>query len=184
VTMRFKLPPGDVPPAVAARRMGMTLEAFTVALPELLGRGFPPADPTTGNYAIEAIEAWQIQFSKSVLGRLRAEAFKTKPDVEGRGFVYFLHGGELIKIGRALDPFARRAALQHGSPVKLDLWCVVPGGADLEGTLHQHFAEERRHGEWFAISARLFNYIKQAMEVGFAPDMGFSEAGAPITGPP
>lgn len=62
MTMRFKLPPGgDVPPETAARRMGMTLEAFNSALPALRQRipAFPPADPTTGNYDLDAIDAWR-----------------------------------------------------------------------------------------------------------------------------
>ena len=58
--MRFKLSPGgDCPPIAAARRMWLTLEQFQAALPELLGRGFPPADPTTGNYDLDAIDAWR-----------------------------------------------------------------------------------------------------------------------------
>ena len=60
VTLRFRLPPGDIPPEAAARHMGMTRQAFEAALPVLLGRGFPPADPTTGNYCLEAIDAWRL----------------------------------------------------------------------------------------------------------------------------
>lgn len=68
MTLRFHLPPGgDVPPSVAARRMGMTLEEFRRALapgpdaatPSLLQRGFPPPDPTTGNFDLDAIDAWR-----------------------------------------------------------------------------------------------------------------------------
>jgi len=41
MTLRFKLPPGgDVPPVTAARRMGLSLDAFRDALPELVARGF------------------------------------------------------------------------------------------------------------------------------------------------
>src|SRR5258707_1068639 len=51
MTLRFKLPPGgDVPPITAARRMGLSLDAFRDALPELVARGFPQADETTGNF--------------------------------------------------------------------------------------------------------------------------------------
>lgn len=60
MTMRFKLPPGgDCPPNVAARRMGMTLESFQAKLPALQARGFPAADPTTGNFDLDAIDAWR-----------------------------------------------------------------------------------------------------------------------------
>jgi hypothetical protein len=60
VTQRFHIPfAGDVPPTTAARALGMTLEAFAAALPLLTGRGFPGADPTTGNYDLDAIDAWR-----------------------------------------------------------------------------------------------------------------------------
>jgi hypothetical protein len=58
--LRFKLPPGgDVPPAVAARRLGISLTDFEAKLAELQQRGFPSADPTTGNYDFDAIEEWR-----------------------------------------------------------------------------------------------------------------------------
>ena len=62
MTMRFKLPPGgDVPPSTAARRLGLTLQQFKAALPELQQRSppFPSADPTTGNYDLDAIDEWR-----------------------------------------------------------------------------------------------------------------------------
>jgi hypothetical protein len=39
--------------------MGMTLEAFTRALPDLFARGFPQPDPTTENFDLDAIDAWR-----------------------------------------------------------------------------------------------------------------------------
>lgn len=60
MTLRFKLPTGgDVPPVVAARRVGLSLQAFESALPGLVARGFPPADATTGNFDLDAIDAWR-----------------------------------------------------------------------------------------------------------------------------
>jgi hypothetical protein len=56
---RFQIIPGDVPIEVAARRMGMTLEAFKAALPNLIARGFPKTDPDTGNFDLDAIDAWR-----------------------------------------------------------------------------------------------------------------------------
>src|SRR6266446_4150642 len=43
----------------AARRMGLSLDAFREALPELVSRGFPQADETTGNFDLDAIDAWR-----------------------------------------------------------------------------------------------------------------------------
>jgi hypothetical protein len=56
---RFHVAPGDVPTAMAAQRMGMTLEAFTVALPNLVARGFPTPDPDTDNFDLDAIDQWR-----------------------------------------------------------------------------------------------------------------------------
>jgi hypothetical protein len=59
MSLRFKVNPRDVPPIAAARCLGLTLEAFYAKLDELRQRGFPAADPTTGNYDLVAIDAWQ-----------------------------------------------------------------------------------------------------------------------------
>jgi len=59
--MRYKQAPGtgDCPPIAAARALWLTLEAFQAKLPELLARGFPPPDQTTGNFDMDAINAWR-----------------------------------------------------------------------------------------------------------------------------
>jgi hypothetical protein len=57
---RFKLPPvGDVPPVAAARRMGLSHDAFRDVLPDLVARGFPQPDETTGNFDLDAIDIWR-----------------------------------------------------------------------------------------------------------------------------
>jgi hypothetical protein len=56
--MQFHVNPRDVPPEMAARRLGKSLAEFNAALPNLLARGFPRADPDTGNYDIHAIDRW------------------------------------------------------------------------------------------------------------------------------
>jgi hypothetical protein len=50
---------GDITPAEAAEQMRLSPAAFAQCLPSLLDRGFPPADPTTGNYALDAIGVWR-----------------------------------------------------------------------------------------------------------------------------
>jgi hypothetical protein len=60
MSQRFRLlPGGDVPATIAAQRMGLTLEAFKTALPNLVARRFPKPDPDTGNFDIDAIDAWR-----------------------------------------------------------------------------------------------------------------------------
>ena len=52
---------GDVSPATAAQRLGMSLADFEVSRAELERRGFPEPDPTTGRYCIEAVDRWRLQ---------------------------------------------------------------------------------------------------------------------------
>ena len=56
--MRFRIEPRDVPLQVAARRLGKTRAELEAVLPDLLARGFPEADPTTGNFDLAAIDRW------------------------------------------------------------------------------------------------------------------------------
>lgn len=49
----------DVTAKKAARKLGLSEAAFLDALDDLIKRGFPQADPTTGRYDLKAIEAWQ-----------------------------------------------------------------------------------------------------------------------------
>jgi hypothetical protein len=59
VTIRFRVEPRDVPPELAARRLGLTLAQFEALLPRLLSRGFPASDPDTGHYDLDAIDRWR-----------------------------------------------------------------------------------------------------------------------------
>jgi hypothetical protein len=59
MSKRFQIVQGDASEKVAAQRMGMTPEAFRTALPNLIARGFPKPDPDTGNFDLDAIDAWR-----------------------------------------------------------------------------------------------------------------------------
>ena len=59
--MRFRVKPKDISEEAAARRLGLSLEQFREKLPALLQRGFPAADPTTGNYCLEALAEWRMR---------------------------------------------------------------------------------------------------------------------------
>jgi hypothetical protein len=71
---RFKIEPRDVPPTVAAKVLGLTEARFLACLPDLLARGFPAADDTTGNFDLKAVNAWQDR--RSGLGVAAAQAAK------------------------------------------------------------------------------------------------------------
>lgn len=55
---RFRVDPRDVPPEAAARRLGVSCNAFAEALPNLVARGFPKPDPDTGNFDLKAVDRW------------------------------------------------------------------------------------------------------------------------------
>ena len=52
---------GDIPKALVAQRLGLSAEEFDKCRSDLEKRGFPEADPTTGFYAIEAIDRWRLR---------------------------------------------------------------------------------------------------------------------------
>jgi hypothetical protein len=56
--IRYRVDPRDVPLEKAARRLHLTPAEFDARLPELLKRGFPPADSTTAMFDLDAINAW------------------------------------------------------------------------------------------------------------------------------
>ena len=56
--MRVRIEPRDVAPEAASRRLGMTLPEFNARLPNLIARGFPQADPDSGNYDLHAVDRW------------------------------------------------------------------------------------------------------------------------------
>ena len=64
-SIRHRVDPLDVPPTKAARRLHLTLQEFRESLPNLISRGFPMPDPTTGNYYLPAIDAWMASRGNS-----------------------------------------------------------------------------------------------------------------------
>lgn len=56
---RFKIVPRDVPASAVARLLGISEARFINCVADLLARGFPGPDATTGNYDLKAVEAWQ-----------------------------------------------------------------------------------------------------------------------------
>lgn len=70
--------------------------------------------------------------------------------------------GGLVKIGFTGDVLRRLVTLQAHSPEALIVLVTVPGGIETEAALHERFAEDRRHGEWFDRSVSLLRWIADA----------------------
>jgi hypothetical protein len=77
--------------------------------------------------------------------------------------VYFIEcpANGLIKIGVSRNVESRLATLSTASPVELRLLGVIDGCRADEDKLHQRFAADRHHGEWFSPSPELSRYIEQ-----------------------
>lgn len=71
--------------------------------------------------------------------------------------VYFIYelsqGRKALKIGRSGDRATRLRQLQTGNPNELLIvgWINAEDDSALERSLHMHFADQRRIGEWFEI---------------------------------
>ena len=81
--MRFHIEPRDVPLEVAARRLGKTRAELEAILPDLLARGFPQADPTTGNFDLAAIDRWCDARHPHLFGGAAAMQARDAKDVVG-----------------------------------------------------------------------------------------------------
>ena len=80
-SIRFRVEPGDVPAEKAARRLHLTLTEFQEKLPRLVKRGFPPADPDTGMFDLEAIDEWRRARNPQLFGLTEASETKHDPQI-------------------------------------------------------------------------------------------------------
>jgi hypothetical protein len=80
VAARHKLPPGgDISPAKAAERLGLSLAQFEAIKYSLYDRKFPMPDETTGNYSLEAIEVWRAARYPYLLRLTEAPSLTPEP---------------------------------------------------------------------------------------------------------
>lgn len=80
------------------------------------------------------------------------------------GFVYFIRAAELgrVKIGYSIEPTAKRLfALQTASPALLQGWAIIRGVKALECKLHEVFAADRFHREWFTESQAIRDFVAE-----------------------
>lgn len=79
-----------------------------------------------------------------------------------RKWLYVIQQGDqpLVKIGIADDVAQRRASLQTGNAERLNVLVQIPGNEIDERRLHKRFAQYRRTGEWFEMSADLIEWIE------------------------
>jgi len=96
-----------------------------------------------------------------------------RPVAARDSFVYFVQGGDYIKIGKADNPASRFSGLQRGGvimpdgvkPSEIKMVGLERGGHDREGELHRIFASTRVAGEWFHADEPLVEYILALPEI-------------------
>lgn len=71
-----------------------------------------------------------------------------------------LFSGLRVKIGRSINPLKRLANLQTGCSGELIICALEPGHSQRESELHKIFSSERRQGEWFVCTPKLFEHLK------------------------
>lgn len=101
------------------------------------------------------IGAWAPKEKMMRIGR------HTLPNYRITGRIYFIEGGDLIKIGYARSPKTRLKDLQIASSIKLRLIAAMPGSYPLETHLHDRFKKLHQRGEWFRADIRLRRFIQE-----------------------
>ncbi len=83
-----------------------------------------------------------------------------------QGHVYFIRPVGMvgpIKIGTTLIPMKRLKELTHWSPFPLEIIGAVVGGHFHETFLHNRFANQHSHSEWFHSSPLLLQTIDRLL---------------------
>ena len=92
-------------------------------------------------------------------------------------YVYFIRpvgAASPVKVGFSEQPIRRLNALMTWSPVPLEIAGRIPGGQELEKTLHECWVRCHSHREWFVPDAKMADEIAKllsGMPVEQAVDM-------------
>lgn len=104
------------------------------------------------------------EFMAAYRRAMESPAVPAKPwrrDLHQGPCIYFIRGGDLIKIGKTNNLRSRLSGLQNGSSHPLEILLVLADTGALEKVLHRRFAKARAHGEWFRAEPKLLAYIER-----------------------
>lgn len=131
------------------------------------------------NHAVNIATWWDIQGEdfrtqlarvdriEKAAARDRIEQQRAELRANSPGWIYYVHVGDIIKIGFTRDVRQRMRNYPPMSP----LLAMHPGTLTLEKELHQQFAGSRSHGrEWFLDTPELRDHIKVVIEQFGEPD--------------
>ncbi|WP_375048912.1 GIY-YIG nuclease family protein [Bradyrhizobium sp. 8-10B] len=77
--------------------------------------------------------------------------------------IYFMYSAGRIKIGFSTGLRARHSGLKKAGSFPPVLLLVMPGTGKEERDIHARFKDDRLHGEWFRLSAKLRGYLKMRL---------------------
>ena len=112
-------------------------------------------------------EAKRAAVRKSLAKAREARWLTRSGSKPGPGFVYVVEGEGRFKIGMTTGKVTTRLrSIQTNAPFPLTLIHEIPSDTpgELELMLHQKFAAQRNHGEWFALSASDIAWLKDFPE--------------------
>ncbi len=126
---------------------------------------FPPNTP------VSTMELWRSKKKAEAKGLIpmgrfsrvfKAYSAPLRRSVDGWCYVYFIQDGDMVKIGRAIDPMERLRNLQTAHSRELTLIAAVAAHADLERAVHARFQHCRNEStEWFRLEPDLEAFIDE-----------------------
>ena len=85
----------------------------------------------------------------------------TQPDSSAAhgGRIYFIRGGDFLKIGYSINPLSRLSSIQTACPFELELLAHFPGTLQDEIAIMSLFARYHIRGEWFRCHPKILDYV-------------------------
>lgn len=77
--------------------------------------------------------------------------------------VYFMYSAGRIKIGYSDSLLGRHKSLRSAGPFSPVVLLIMNGTQETEKSLHLGFAEDRMHGEWFALSKGIRTFLRSRL---------------------
>lgn len=105
------------------------------------------------------MDRWTFTTASPSVRAMKPQKVSSRPKGD---VVYFLRAGEFIKVGKATGSARNRVSqLKTGCPFKIEIMATVPGGYELERSIHRRFQSSRAHGEWFHATQELIAFVAE-----------------------
>lgn len=116
-------------------------------MPYMEAAGIEPAQGSPGNRCVACPS--HGAYLAELRSGMQAHVCGTCLLKNDRSWVYFITGGDHVKVGSSRNPVARLKGHQTGSPVPLEIAYLLEGPRLVEHFIHREARAFRAHGEWF-----------------------------------